>query len=35
VLQVSPWIRIVTFLIVLAGVLVALPNALPDNILQR
>jgi len=35
VLQVSPWIRIVTFLIVLVGVLVALPNALPDNILQR
>lgn len=34
-LQVSPWTRIITFIVVLAGVLIALPNALPDNILQR
>jgi protein-export membrane protein SecD len=35
VLQVSPWTRIITFIVVLAGILIALPNALPDNILQR
>ena len=34
-LQVSPWTRIITFIVVLAGMLIALPNALPDNILQR
>jgi SecD/SecF fusion protein len=32
VLQVSNWSRIVTLLVVLAGLLVALPNALPDNV---
>jgi protein-export membrane protein SecD len=35
VLQVSPWTRIVTLLIVLGGALLALPNALPENILHR
>ena len=34
-LQVSPWARIATILVVLAGLLIALPNALPDNILNR
>jgi SecD/SecF fusion protein len=32
VLQVSLWSRLVTALVVIAGILVALPNALPDNI---
>jgi protein-export membrane protein SecD len=35
VLQVSPWTRIITILIVLAGALIALPNALPDKVLHR
>jgi preprotein translocase subunit SecD len=35
VLQVSPWTRIVILLILLAGVLIALPNALPQNLLNR
>jgi protein-export membrane protein SecD len=35
VLQVSPWTRIITLLIVLGGMLIALPNALPDNVLHR
>ncbi len=34
-LQVSPWTRIITLIIVLGGMLVALPNALPDNILKH
>ena len=34
-LQVSPWTRIITFLLLLVGGLVALPNALPDNVLNR
>ncbi len=34
-LQVSPWTRIVTLLIVLGGILLALPNALPDKVLSR
>ena len=34
-LQVSPWTRIITILIVLAGALIALPNALPDKVLHR
>ncbi len=34
-LQVSPWTRIITLLIVLAGALIALPNALPDKVLHR
>jgi SecD/SecF fusion protein len=35
VLQVSPWARIITLLIVLAGVVIALPNALPEKILNH
>jgi preprotein translocase subunit SecD len=35
VLQVSPWARIATILVVLAGLLIALPNALPDRIVSR
>src|SRR5579863_1069640 len=35
VLQVSSWTRIVTLLIVLGGMLIALPNALPDKVLHR
>ena len=34
-LQVSPWTRIVTLLILLAGIMIALPNALPQNLLNR
>ena len=34
-LQVSPWARIITLLIVLGGLLIALPNALPDKIVNR
>ena len=34
-LQVSPWTRIITLLIVLAGILIALPNALPDKVLSH
>jgi SecD/SecF fusion protein len=35
VLQVSPWTRIITFLLLIVGALVALPNALPDTVLKR
>jgi len=35
VLQVSPWARIATILVVLTGLLIALPNALPDKIVTR
>jgi protein-export membrane protein SecD len=35
VLQVSPWTKILTALIVIAGLLVALPNALPDRVLSH
>jgi len=35
VLQVSPWTRIVTLLVLVAGILIALPNALPQNVLNR
>ena len=34
-LQVSPWTRAITLLILLGGLLIALPNALPENILHR
>ncbi|HKD48717.1 MAG TPA: hypothetical protein VKB67_13605, partial [Rhizomicrobium sp.] len=34
-LQVSPWVRIVTLLVLLGGALIALPNALPQNVLDR
>ena len=34
-LQVSPWTRIITLLVLLAGVLIALPNALPQNVLNH
>ncbi|MBN9553999.1 MAG: protein translocase subunit SecDF, partial [Alphaproteobacteria bacterium] len=34
-LQVSPWTRIITFLLLVVGALVALPNALPDTVLKR
>jgi SecD/SecF fusion protein len=34
-LQISTWSRILTGLIVLAGILLALPNALPDSVLSR
>ena len=34
-LQISTWSRLVTLLILLAGLLIALPNALPDNVLAR
>ncbi len=37
-LQISPWTKILTALIVLAGILIALPNALallPGNVLAR
>jgi protein-export membrane protein SecD len=34
-LQVSPWTRIITLLVLLAGVLVALPNALPQSVLNH
>ena len=34
-LQVSPWTRIITALIVLGGILIALPNALSDNVLKH
>src|ERR1700722_6657384 len=34
-LQVSPFTRILVALIVLAGILIALPNALPDRVTSR
>jgi len=34
-LQVSNWVRIVVSAIILAGVLIALPNALPDSVLAK
>ena len=34
-LQVSPWTRIIIVLVLLAGALLALPNALPQNVLNR
>lgn len=34
-LQISNWSKIVTGLILLAGILIALPNALPQNIIAR
>ena len=34
-LQVSPWTRIIILLILLAGIMIALPNALPQNLLNR
>jgi SecD/SecF fusion protein len=34
-MQISPWSRIVTLLILLAGILIALPNALPENLRDR
>src|SRR5579871_1044243 len=35
VLQVSPWARIITLLILVGGLLIALPNALPDRIVNH
>jgi protein-export membrane protein SecD len=35
VLQVSSWTRIITLLVLLGGVLIALPNALPQNVLNH
>ena len=35
VLQVSPWARIATLLVLLVGLFLALPNALPDKILNH
>jgi SecD/SecF fusion protein len=35
VLQVSSWTRIVTLLVLLAGILIALPNALPQSVLNH
>jgi protein-export membrane protein SecD len=35
VLQVPSWVRIVTVLILLGGILIALPNALPDKVLNH
>jgi protein-export membrane protein SecD len=35
VLQVPSWARIATLLVVLGGLLIALPNALPDKLLNR
>ncbi|HEY2033016.1 MAG TPA: protein translocase subunit SecD [Rhizomicrobium sp.] len=34
-MQIPTWSRIVTLLVVLAGILFALPNALPDNVRNR
>ncbi len=34
-LQVSLWSRLVTLTVVLAGILIALPNALPQNVRDR
>ncbi len=34
-LQVSLWTRVVTLIILLGGILVALPNALPDSVLKH
>ena len=34
-MQISTWSRVLTLLILLAGVLFALPNALPQNVLNR
>jgi len=34
-IQIPTWTRIVTILVLLAGILIALPNALPDRVLNR
>jgi SecD/SecF fusion protein len=34
-MQISTWSRVVTFIVLLAGILFALPNALPENIRDR
>jgi protein-export membrane protein SecD len=34
-LQISPWSRAITLLILFLGLVIALPNALPDSVLQR
>src|ERR1700744_5293677 len=34
-MQIPTWSRVVTLLVLLAGILIALPNALPDRILSR
>jgi SecD/SecF fusion protein len=34
-IQISTWSRIITLLVLLAGIVIALPNALPDNVLAR
>jgi SecD/SecF fusion protein len=34
-MQIPTWSRVVTLLVLLAGILIALPNALPDNVLAR
>ena len=34
-LQVSVWSRLFTIIVVVAGILLALPNALPENVRTR
>jgi SecD/SecF fusion protein len=34
-MQISPWSRAITLLVLLAGIIIALPNALPQNVLAR
>ena len=34
-LQIPTWSRIATILVLLAGLLIALPNALPENVRDR
>jgi SecD/SecF fusion protein len=35
VLQISPWARVITLLVVLVGIVFALPNALPEKVLDH
>ena len=34
-LQISPWSRVLTYLILVLGFIIALPNALPNSVLTR
>src|SRR5580698_7709022 len=34
-LQISPWSRAITYLILILGIIIALPNALPNSVLTR
>ena len=34
-LQISPWSRAITYLILVLGLIIALPNALPNSVLTR